>query len=296
MRTLTCSVVMLAVVAAAAARAAAPGSMEITCDVDRTLFRTLARNQTQVTFRLWDAQTGGSQCGPDYVVQMKDLLAMLARTERFDGQKARLFESIRAVIGSDASPVQLCAGAETWLDVNIGTTTITCDFSADNDPRNPPPPPDRRRIHSGAFAQTSAAPSDISARVFNSTNITIPHATIATLTFDSERWDTDNMHSTSSQTGRLTAQTAGKYLIFGQVRWGNNPTGYRDIQIALNGTASIAESVTDSPAVAEMSVVTHYALSAGDFVELQVSQASGGPLDVAVAPASSPEFGMVKLP
>jgi hypothetical protein len=45
-----------------------------------------------------------------------------------------------------------------------------------------------------------------------------------------------------------------------------------------------------------MSVSTHYALAAGNFVELEVAQLSGGPLNVQVSEGAAGEFGMVKLP
>lgn len=157
-------VTVIAVFDTAPAQAAAPGAVEITCDVDRRTFRTLAKSETQVTFRLWDAESGGAQCGTAQIVLMKDLKVFNSKTDRFDGQKTRRFASMRAVLGSDASPIQLCTGAETWLDVTVGTTTLTCDFSADDDPKNPPPAPARKRVNGVPFAQQvsvlSTCPSD----------------------------------------------------------------------------------------------------------------------------------------
>jgi hypothetical protein len=54
------------------------------------------------------------------------------------------------------------------------------------------------------------------ARVRNSAAISIPNNVATVLTYDTERFDTVGgssgaMHSTSSNTGRLTAQSAGKY-------------------------------------------------------------------------------------
>lgn len=54
--------------------------------------------------------------------------------------------------------------------------------------------------------------------VYNSGNQSINDATETTLTFDSERYDTDTMHSTSSNTGRITFNTAGLYLIEANIR------------------------------------------------------------------------------
>jgi len=55
---------------------------------------------------------------------------------------------------------------------------------------------------------------DISVRVFKSTHISLPHNTSIALPFDSERWDTDNMHDPVVNPSRLTARRVGKYFIF----------------------------------------------------------------------------------
>lgn len=49
--------------------------------------------------------------------------------------------------------------------------------------------------------------------------LTIANNSTTQLTFDSERWDTDGMHSTSTNTGRLTCVTSGLYLVFANVQW-----------------------------------------------------------------------------
>ena len=53
----------------------------------------------------------------------------------------------------------------------------------------------------------------VGARVHNSANISVSDSTWTSMTFDSERYDTDSIHSTASNTSRLTCVTAGKYLI-----------------------------------------------------------------------------------
>jgi hypothetical protein len=201
--------VSFSLLAAQPAFGSVPGSMEITCDVQRTPFRAAAKNQTQVTFRLWNAETSGSQCGSDHVVLMKDLVVFRQATDRFDAQKIRRFERITAVLGSDASPVQLCGGAETWLDVTVGTTTFTCDFSADDDPNNPPPPPARKRLHSVPSAQ-QGMPADLSAvRAYASSNqVLSPPARVSldTKTFD-------RLGEFSTVNGVFTASQAGYYSV-----------------------------------------------------------------------------------
>ena len=124
-----------AITCATIAFAQVPGGVEVACDVDRPTFRHLARDATEVTFRLWDAETGGSQCGPDYVVPVGDLMVFKRYSDRIrtadtDALQRRKVLRISAVLGSDSSPVELCSGSGTWMDVSVGTMTMTCDFGA----------------------------------------------------------------------------------------------------------------------------------------------------------------------
>lgn len=137
---------------------------------------------------------------------------------------------------------------------------------------------------------------DVSARVFNSTNIAIANDTSTALTFDTERWDTDGMHSGATPS-RLTINTPGKYYIYGHVEWGNPGTGFVvQLSITLNGATILASHREPAIDTARQSVSTHYELSAGDYVELIVLQTSGASLNVQASPNFSPEFGVVKVP
>jgi len=126
----------------------APDSLEITCDVDRKLFRLQAKTAVDVTFKLWPSPTGGSPCGT-HTVAMSALVAFKAKTDRYDAERPRKFAQLRAVLGtagSSGTPVQLCPGDETWLDVQVSSNpALTCDFSAN-------PPQARRRFQTVPFA------------------------------------------------------------------------------------------------------------------------------------------------
>jgi hypothetical protein len=151
----------------------------------------------------------------------------------------------------------------------------------------------------------AAQPSgnDVSARVFNSADVTVSSlkpGEWTSLTFDSERWDTANLHETASNSGRLKAPVAGKYYIFANITW-ESPigSGLWGLRLQLNGKTVIAEQSlpnTVAPFRISMSVGTLYALNAGDYVEVQVFQNSRNPLLIRSIPATSPEFGMAKLP
>ena len=89
---------------------------------------------------------------------------------------------------------------------------------------------------------------------------------VTNLTFDTERYDTDNFHSTVSNTDRLTVPKAGKYLLYAGFRFAVNGTGYRQIFIRLNGATGIAINSWDgSTLIQDMTVVAIWDASAGDY-------------------------------
>lgn len=137
---------------------------------------------------------------------------------------------------------------------------------------------------------------DIGARVYNTSNISTLDSTWTSATFDSERWDTDTIHSTSSNTSRLTATTAGKYLIIGHIFFASNSTGQRAVRIRLNGTTIIAQQSTSSVHTSRrFSIPVIYDMAATDYVEIQGFQDSGGALNMVAIANMSPEFSMQKL-
>ena len=141
--------------------------------------------------------------------------------------------------------------------------------------------------------------SDIGCRVFNSAQIAIPNAALTALTFDSERWDTDTMHSTSSNTNRITFTTAGKYIVGGNVEWLANTIGIRDVVIRLNGATRILWQSLGAGAAPFntpiQSVATMYNFAAADYIELMVVQTSGGSLNTETNANWSPEFWAQKV-
>ena len=136
----------------------------------------------------------------------------------------------------------------------------------------------------------------IGCRVYNSNAITIANAAATALSFNSERFDSDAMHSTVSLTRRITSQIPGKYIIGGHVRWQANSTGYRELRIRVNAATAITWTRTQalSGALNTMHVLTTcYFMTAGSYAELMAYQNSGGNLTVQVAGDYSPEFWAV---
>jgi len=136
------------------------------------------------------------------------------------------------------------------------------------------------------------------ARVYNNANISVADSTTTDLTFNSERFDTDAYHSTGTNTERLTAPVAGKYLITGNVRFAANATGFRQAVLILNGSTTIAATrqLAAGASVQNIMVVTTvFELAAGDYVTLRVFQSSGGNLNVEAQTNYSPEFMIARL-
>lgn len=125
----------------------------------------------------------------------------------------------------------------------------------------------------------------------------INDSTWTTVTFDTETYDTDTMHSTSSNTGRLTATTAGLYLVDGVVSWDTNTTNKRQMRILANGSTIIPGGIDTRAAVASMyqSARGHALLTAGQYVELQVWQDSGGARTIARDGGITPYFTMTRV-
>lgn len=146
---------------------------------------------------------------------------------------------------------------------------------------------------SGAIRQSTA----IGARVYNDAATTLTTGVVTILTFNQERFDTDSIHDTSSNSSRLTCKTAGVYAIYGSASFAANATGMRQLFIRLNGTTNIAPA--QSPAATfgrtHIWITTVYNLAVNGYVELTAFQDSGGNLTVDYIGNTSPEFGMVRI-
>jgi hypothetical protein len=73
--------------------------------------------------------------------------------------------------------------------------------------------------------------------LYNTTNQSVSSSTWTATTFNTEDFDTDGFHSTSSNTSRITIPTGldGKYLFTGVQAWTANTTSIRGLQLYKNG-------------------------------------------------------------
>ena len=134
---------------------------------------------------------------------------------------------------------------------------------------------------------------DKGARVTNSANQSIPNNAFTTLTFNTEDFDTDSIHDNVTNNSRLTATTAGKYLVYGNVRFAANATNTRGVRFLSStlggGVAEVRVQASSSIVVLIISTVID--MAAADYIELQAYQNSGGALN-SEASGGAPSFGM----
>ncbi len=139
--------------------------------------------------------------------------------------------------------------------------------------------------------------STLAARVYNSADLSISDSAWTALTFDSETFDDGGLHSTASNTGRLTAPEAGLYAIGCVAAFATNTSGYRAIRIRKNGSATLAQW-NQTPVSGTWTLLegaTLIKLSAGDYVEVEVYQNSGGSLAVKTTSDLTPLFWMARI-
>lgn len=117
-------------------------------------------------------------------------------------------------------------------------------------------------------------------RVYHNTTQSIAHGVFQAVVFNSERFDTDSMHSTASNTSRITINTAGLYLVTGHTEF-VTATDYTEhlVGFKVNGSTFIAFVRDKDPGTASdtrlYSVATTWKFAATDYVELFVFQGNG---------------------
>lgn len=126
-------------------------------------------------------------------------------------------------------------------------------------------------------------PSMPRARAYATGTQSIPNAAYTSLLFDAEQYDTDTIHSTASNTDRMTCTTAGIYHITANVHFDANATGSRIAAIVHNGSTFVQRQVLPPATTAlfgsQFVVSADYQCAAGEYFQLQVYQNTGGALN-----------------
>ena len=129
-----------------------------------------------------------------------------------------------------------------------------------------------------------AAASYAGASAYKSANQSIENGTFVALTFNTEDFDTDAYHNTSTNTSRFTIPSGkgGKYLLSGAVSWGASNAGtFRLVVVYKNGSIEnqlVQFAGTNDGTIQPFACV--YNLVATDYLEVFVRHNTGGSLDV----------------
>lgn len=142
--------------------------------------------------------------------------------------------------------------------------------------------------------------SNIAVRVRKSTDTSLTEDTFTTITFDTEIFDDYAMHSTVSNTSRLTAVRAGKHAVHGLASFDSSAVGIRLIRIIKNANTALVVDWQQLNAcaagytrVSAGGALVH--LDAGDYIELQAYfyfTGSGGTLALKADGTFSPSLSM----
>jgi len=128
--------------------------------------------------------------------------------------------------------------------------------------------------------------SFIGCSIYNSGSQTLSNNTSTLVTFDSENFDTDSFHSTSTNTGRITIPSGknGKYLLTAYVVFDAAANGKRQIEFLKNGTLINNAYYFDGNNGASIEVLCGASvvldLVATDYITINAYQASGGNLNI----------------
>jgi hypothetical protein len=145
---------------------------------------------------------------------------------------------------------------------------------------------------------SAAAPDASYASLWRTTAQSIGHNSTTAVTYDSEKSDTDNYHSTSSNTDLITIPEAGTYILGFSGRFASSATGVRAGMIYKNGSNILR--VDDQGPLAGGPCYLHgvtppQVCVAGDTFNNRVYQNTGGNLNWESSDPICPQFWVLKV-
>jgi hypothetical protein len=131
--------------------------------------------------------------------------------------------------------------------------------------------------------------------IFESSAQTVNNVTTTALISNEENYDNNAMHSSVTNTSRLTAQTAGRYLVWARILFAASTAGtYRQLSFRVNGTTEylgmIVPFVNDASVSTLLSSSATVVLAATDYVECMARHNVNPSLNVTML-----EFGALFL-
>jgi hypothetical protein len=116
------------------------------------------------------------------------------------------------------------------------------------------------------------------AQAYQTAAQSLPNNAATSVLFDSEVYDSDNIHSTATNTSRFTIATPGLYQCSYTVHFAANATGLRFARWFRNGVAATAVNGTPNGQTS-IAQTKSFSCIAGDYLEVQMQQASGAALN-----------------
>ena len=133
------------------------------------------------------------------------------------------------------------------------------------------------------------------ASIYRSADLTLSATSSTTFTWDSESWDTDGYHSTSSNTDRFTIPTgkSGKFLLMCNATVSTQTAGLEGYYMK-NGTDIRRMDLTTSP-VKTLTAHTVLDLVAGDYVIFRIYNSSGSSANCSTGGGNQTQWSITYL-
>lgn len=216
----------------------------------------------------------------------EDYAALLERVAALENRKLKFADLPYDELIQKLSTESSFKGRELLLKKSVGTDLLALDSVTED--QLAPDSVGSSEIAADAVGTDERAVIP-AALVTHSANQAISSGVTTTLAFDTELYDTAALHDSGGNT-KLTVPVAGKYLVYAGTAWGAS-AAYRQTDIRLNGTTSVARASQTSDGVTNPFVVLD--LEAGDYLEVRVYVAAA--VSVLAASEYSPLFGAVWL-
>lgn len=131
----------------------------------------------------------------------------------------------------------------------------------------------------------SGSSTFVGCKVYHNTTQTIGNGSDTVVNFNTEEFDSDAFHDTVTNNSRITIPTGkdGKYAFGAVISWAGSATGARFARFLKGGNAVRGGHAGDAGISTGGPVQNIYAvldLAAGDYIQVNVYQTSGGDLTV----------------